>query len=136
MRWIAILVFALTAIAAGATASASTEPGTSLTVTYWGDGVQSTNHDTWTLRCHPARGTLARPGAACSRLASGGWKLFAPVPLRAVCTQIYGGPQVARVVGVVEGKRVWATFSRTNGCHISRWNRLSPWLLPMGGVTR
>jgi len=39
------------------------------------------------------------------------------------------------VVGKVAGKRVWASFSRTNGCHIARWDRLSPWLLPRGGVT-
>ena len=51
------------------------------------------------------------------------------------CTQIYGGPQMARVVGTIAGRRVWATFNRTDGCQISRWERLSPWLLPAGGVT-
>ena len=61
--------------------------------------------------------------------------LFAPVRRNEVCTQIYGGPAVARVIGTVDGKRVWATFSRTNGCHIGRWDRLSPWLLPRAGVT-
>jgi hypothetical protein len=30
---------------------------------------------------------------------------------------------------------VWASFSRQNGCAIARWNRVSPWLLPPGGVT-
>ncbi len=68
---------------------------------------------TWTLRCDPARGTLARPARACARLAAGGAKLFAPLPQNAVCTEIYGGPQKARVVGVVDGKRVWSTFTRT-----------------------
>lgn len=141
MRGLATLVLVLAAIGVGASASASTEPNTSLTITYWekglgpGLGLPSTDGVTWTLRCRPARGTLPRPGVACSRLAAGGWELFAPIPKRAVCTEIYGGPQVARVIGVVEGKRVWATFSRTNGCHISRWNRFSPWLLPRGGVT-
>ena len=62
-------------------------------------------------------------------------RLFAPVSPKAVCTEIYGGPQKARVVGTVAGKRVWATFTRANGCHIERWNRLVPWLLPHGGVT-
>ena len=90
---------------------------------------------TWTLRCDPARGTLARPARACARLAAGGPKLFAPLPPNAVCTEIYGGPQKARVVGVVDGKRVWSTFTRTNGCQIGRWQRISPWLVPPGGVT-
>jgi hypothetical protein len=61
--------------------------------------------------------------------------LFAPVPTDMACTEIYGGPQVARVVGVVQGKRIWARFSREDGCQIARWSRVSPWLLPPGGVT-
>ena len=77
-----------------------------------------------------------RPAVACRRLAAGGPKLFAPLPPNVVCTQIYGGPQKARVVGTVAGRRVRATFTRTDGCQISRWQALSPWLLPPGGVTR
>ena len=61
--------------------------------------------------------------------------MFAPVPKDIVCTEIYGGPQKARVIGTVAGHRIWATFTRENGCQIYRWNRLSPWLLPRGGVT-
>ena len=62
-------------------------------------------------------------------------KLFAPVPLHALCTEIYGGPQQARVVGTVKGRLVRAALSRTNGCEIARWQRISPWLVPRGGVT-
>lgn len=139
MRWLSVLAFTAIAIVGSASAGAGTEPSTALTVSYWEKGLPSigaTDPVTWTLRCRPARGTLPRPGVACSRLAEGGRELFTPVPRDAICTQIYGGPQIARVIGVVEGKRVWATFSRTNGCHISRWNRLFPWLLPRGGATR
>jgi hypothetical protein len=89
----------------------------------------------WSLRCGPARGTVPRPVRACARLASAGAKLFTPLPKDAVCTEIYGGPQTARVVGTVNGRRVHATFTRTNGCEISRWQRISPWLLPAGGVS-
>jgi Subtilisin inhibitor-like len=139
MRRLAFLALATVVITGSASAGAGTEPGTSLTVAYWERGLPSigvTDPVTWTLRCRPARGTLPRPVIACSRLAAGGRELFTPVPKDAICTEIYGGPQIARVIGVVDGKRVWATFSRTNGCHISRWNRLFPWLLPRGGTTR
>lgn len=134
MRALLTLV-AVGAISASALALAATPPGTSLRVTYWEDGAKTRSSVTWTLRCNPARGSLRRPGVACRRLAAGGVKLFAPVPLDSVCTEIYGGPQKALVVGTVAGRRVWATFTRQNGCHIGRWNRVSPWLLPPGGVT-
>lgn len=117
-------------------ASATPSTSTSLRVTYWEDGANASSRVTWTLSCEPPRGTLPRPAVACRRLtAGGGIKLFAPLPPDAVCTEIYGGPQRARVVGTVAGKRVWATFARTNGCEIARWARISPWLVPPGGVT-
>lgn len=128
----AIAAAALVACAAG---SAGTASQTWLNVTYWDNGIDLSAPVRWTLRCDPPRGTLARPARACNRVATGGTKLFAPIPPDVACTQIYGGPQVARVVGVVSGKRIWATFSRQDGCQISRWNKLSPWLLPPGGVT-
>ena len=135
MRALLTLVAAGTVLTACALALATTPMSTSLRVTYWEDGANAASQVTWTLRCNPARGSLPRPKVACRRLAVGGTKLFAPLPLDTVCTEIYGGPQRARVVGIVAGKRVWATFARTNGCAIGRWNRVSPWLLPPGGVT-
>jgi len=56
------------------------------------------------------------------------------MPRNIVCTEIYGGPQRARVVGTVNGRRIFATFARSNGCEIDRWQRISPWLVPAGGV--
>ena len=135
MRTYPLLVLAVAALLAATLALAVTPAGTSLRVTYWEDGANEDASVTWTLSCNPARGTLARPGLACRRLAAGGPKLFAPLPKDIVCTEIFGGPQRARVVGTLAGKRVWATFSRQNGCHIGRWNRLAPWLLPPGGIT-
>jgi Subtilisin inhibitor-like len=72
----------------------------------------------------PDGGTLPRAGDACRRLA----RLrepFKPVPKDIACTLIYGGPQVARVRGSFRGRRVAATFNRTNGCEIDRWNRVA-----------
>jgi hypothetical protein len=134
MRIVGVLCLVAAALGAALGASTSGAAGTStqtaLTVRYWPTGDTSGAREVWTLRCDPPRGTLRRPSVACQRLAAGGRKLFAPVPRDAICTEIYGGPQVARVIGVVDGARVWATFNRTNGCHIDRWDRLSPWLLP------
>ena len=123
------------ALIALSSALAGTTAETSLRITYWDDSGKPSESVTWTLRCNPARGSLARPGVACRRLAAGGAKLFAPLPKNIVCTEIYGGPQKARVVGTVDGRRIWATFSRTNGCEIDRWRRISPWLVPPGGIT-
>jgi Subtilisin inhibitor-like len=86
-----------------------------------GDG-GPTEH--WTLRCAPAGGTLPKPAQACARLeALGRW--YAPTPPGTMCSQIFGGPQHARVVGIYDGRRVWATFRRRNGCETARWNRVS-----------
>lgn len=134
-----MVVFALVAVALVGSASVQggSSQATSLRISFWETGTLASEPD-WvrTLRCNPPRGTLERPARACARLAEGGAKLVAPVPESAVCTEIWGGPQRARVVGTIAGKSVWSTFSRVNGCHISRWDRLAPWLIPAGGVTR
>ena len=135
MRTIAALMVTVGVLAASAAGFSSTSGVTSLRITYWENGANPGSSVTWTLRCNPPRGSLPRKAFACRRLATGGSKLFAPLPPDIVCTEIYGGPQKARVVGTVAGKRIWATFARTNGCDIGRWNRVSPWLLPPGGVT-
>jgi hypothetical protein len=50
--------------------------------------------------------------------------VFAPPAPATVCSQVYGGPQVAVVRGLFRGRRWWVTFTRRNGCEIARWNRL------------
>ena len=135
MRGFAVLALSALALLASSSLQAGTTAGTSLRISYWEDGSGGTADAVWTLRCNPAGGTLARPARACTKLAGGGAKLFASFAPDTVCTEIYGGPQRARIVGTVAGKRVWTTFTRTNGCEISRWARVSPWLVPPGGVT-
>jgi hypothetical protein len=137
MRGVVVGTLAALALVASGSLHAGTAATTTLRISYWDNGVLTAQPDSvQTLRCAPARGTLPQPARACARLAAGGAKLVAPVPERAICTEIWGGPQRARVIGKIAGKRVWVTFGRTNGCHISRWDKLSPWLLPAGGVTR
>jgi hypothetical protein len=135
MRGLVVLAIAAAALAACGASHAGPQTGTSLRVTYWEDGSKPSESTSWTLRCSPPRGSVPQPARACRRLALGGAKLFAPIAKNVACTQIYGGPQKARVVGTVGGMRVWATFARANGCEIERWSRISPWLVPPGGVT-
>ena len=50
------------------------------------------------------------------------------------CTQIYGGPERARITGTVGGRRVNRTITRTDGCGIADWRRAQPLLpRPRGG---
>lgn len=136
MRAFSLLAVAAIALVASAVASGgSGQATTSLRVAYWEDGVGAQPDRVWTVRCDPAAGTLPRPARACRELDAGGRALFRPTPPDAVCTEIYGGPQRARVTGMLDGRYVWSTFARNNGCQIGRWAKVSPWLLPPGGVT-
>ncbi len=118
------------------TGGPSAAPGTaaaSLTITLDETGTGRTS--TTTLTCSPAGGTHPDPTAACAAVvAAGGVPAFAPLPRTAVCTEIYGGPQRASVVGTVDGVPVDARFSRVNGCEIARWDRLAVVLGSTGGV--
>ena len=135
MRVAAPLAVLVAVLAASSSLWGAPSSTTSLRITYWEDGAVTSKSVTWTLRCNPPSGSLSRPARACTHFAAGGAKLFAPLRKDIVCTEIYGGPQKARVVGTVAGSRVWATFMRRNGCEIDRWQRISPWLVPPGGVT-
>jgi hypothetical protein len=78
----------------------------------------------WTLSCGPAGGTLSGAAQACARL-QGMDNPFLPVPANMACTDVYGGPETARVVGTFRGRHIWVVFRRTNGCEIARWRRVS-----------
>jgi hypothetical protein len=82
-----------------------------------------------TLRCaggHAAAGGYlstrgARPLCARARELR---SLLARGPvLDRPCTQIYGGPQVARVSGRIAGRRIDRRLTRRNGCEIADWDR-------------
>lgn len=52
-----------------------------------------------------------------------------------VCTEQYGGPDVARIVGTLDGSEVDTAADRTNGCAIETWDDLlAPILPPAIGV--
>ena len=112
------------------------DDGDLATVTYWEDGADANPTGSGRSAATPPRGSLPRPGprvpAARGRRDEA---LRADLAEDVVCTEIYGGPQRARVIGTVDGKRVWANFTRTNGCQIGRWDRALAVALPPGGVT-
>lgn len=112
-----IVLLAVAALACGCARSADEEPSeppTELEISVWRAGTDGPVRVT-TVRC-PA------PNDTCDQL-SALEDPFAPVPANTVCTQIYGGPQVAEVRGTFRGREVEARFNRTNGCEIERWDR-------------
>ena len=59
----------------------------------------------------------------------------APPAKNQTCTQQYGGPQVATVTGVVDGRAVQVNFSLTNGCEIAAWKAAKDVLGSSGGAS-
>ncbi|MET7618842.1 SSI family serine proteinase inhibitor [Streptomyces sp. NPDC005408] len=81
------------------------------------------------LECGPTGGDHPSAQAACDRLdefAREGQDPFAPVPQDQMCTQQMGGSETAHITGTWRGRDVDATFNRTNGCEISRWQSMQP----------
>ncbi len=75
---------------------------------------------------------------ACAALADSGVRsrLLDEPSQDQVCTEIYGGPDVATITGSIEGQSVDTQVDRANGCGISDWDDLLGDLLPPAlGVT-
>ncbi|WP_055600606.1 SSI family serine proteinase inhibitor [Streptomyces aureus] len=127
---LAALAICSTASVASAAAVAPAPPDhLTLTVTDSGDPAAD---GTFELSCHPAGGTHPAAQAACDRLdalTTWGTDLFAPVRPDSMCTMQYGGPATAHVTGTWAGRPVDASFRRTDGCEIARWDDFAP-LLP------
>jgi hypothetical protein len=77
----------------------------------------------WSLKCNPAGGTLQKAKTACNRLLKIA-NPFAHADPDQMCTELYGGDEVATVTGRWKGKKVSATFSKKDGCEIARWEAL------------
>ena len=101
---------------------------TELRIVVWPRGTKGPRRS-WTLRCQPVGGSLPRPARACARLAALR-RPFRPTPRNVACSEIYGGPHVARVTGRLDRRRVRALLTRVNGCEIERWDRVR-FLLPV-----
>jgi Subtilisin inhibitor-like len=131
-----IVAAALLAVALPAAESALGKGGHArLSITVWPEG----RHEgkpvkKLALRCGPAGGSHPTPARACRRLFAS-LSALRPVPAGRVCTNRDGGPAQALVSGRVNGRRVWTTFNRKNGCQITRWDRLAPLFRAQDGPT-
>jgi hypothetical protein len=108
LRLLAVLLLAVLAACGSSStggSSSSTAAGTSLTVTVWPDGSKP-DHTTTTFTGAVTAADLA------------------PVPSGSACTMIFGGPQKATITGTLDGQPVNASFERSNGCEIARWENL------------
>lgn len=113
-----------TAVSGG---TASAEPSSRLTITVQ-ESADAAGR-TWTLTCDPAGGDHPDAEAACRALDKAN-DPFAPVGSGMMCTEQYGGPQTARIEGEWNGRTVNASYERTDGCEIARWDALTAVLGP------
>ena len=112
------------ALGCGSAASAPAAPAlTSLKISFWPEGRAASTPQQWTLRCDPAGGSLPKAAEACTRLKAMRNPL-ARVRRSLLCTQVYGGPQQAAIVGTYLGQRVLVSLAMTNGCQIARFKKL------------
>lgn len=125
MRRAALALLAAAALAGCGSDEGTQAAGTSgelanLTVTVDGDGTKGAEKPK-ELKLDCAKPTDSQ---ACGAAAG-----VSAADLRATggdtaCTQIYGGPEEATIKGTIRGEDVDATFTRTDGCEISRWDRV------------
>ena len=124
-----LLPLALTACAGGGSGGPAPAPPAEDALVVELDRGDGTEPERYTLRCaDPAAGDLPDPAAACATL-RGLVDPFAPLAGDVACTEIYGGPQTARVTGRWAGAAVDLALARTDGCRIGQWDRLGV-LLP------
>lgn len=140
MSFLAAVVLAVAACGEGGTevvpAPQEEDPGTELEISVSLEPEEEDLTDSgfepgeWRLTCDPAGGDHPAPEEACADLAEAGPDVFEPVPEDRMCTQIYGGAQVATVRGHMGGDEVDASFSRVDGCEIDRWETMGAVLEP------
>jgi hypothetical protein len=88
-----------------------------LTVTVDKDGDGGVAQKTADVSCD-----AAGDSKACTAVENMKAATFEPTPANIACTELYGGPETATVKGTLRGEAIDATFSRTNGCEIARWD--------------
>lgn len=123
MRWILIILTAALVAGCGAETDAGGGGGASvaqLVVRLDADGSGPGKARELRLDCDSARESRACGAAAALEPAD-----FAAVPQGRACTDLFGGPETARVSGELRGTSVAGEFKRQNGCEIKRWDALA-----------
>lgn len=120
---VAALIAAVALLAAPSTSGTSGAPAVSLSVT-GADGAGRARFAGLTCRGTASAGTgflrpRAVPACAAARRLAG--FLASRPPADRVCTQIYGGRDIARVRGRIGTGLVDRRFSRRDGCEIADW---------------
>jgi hypothetical protein len=137
VAWLVALVAGVpgSAAAPAPTDQAGARPAVRLTIVFTrANGIRHVAH----LRCSGTHATAdgylrdVGPARACAR-ARRAARLLTTQPEKRACTQIYGGPERARVSGRIGARPVARGFSRTNGCQIADWTQIQP-LLPRPSV--
>lgn len=123
MRYLLLLATLVLAGCGGADQAGGGAVRSTLTITVLDDAGATPR--TWTLTCDPPAGDHPQPAAACAAIDAAPAP-FAPKPADVACTEIYGGPQTATIEGTWRGEQVRATYRRTDGCEIARWDALGP----------
>lgn len=130
MLVVLILVPAAIALQACGSDDASTattaQGDTLLNVTLWPQGPDApggVSPETLVVRCDPADDS-----ADCAALRDLPEEVLDRPVQTDVCTQVYGGPEIAEVDGVIEGVPVQMSLSREDGCEIARWDAVMPLL--------
>jgi hypothetical protein len=125
MRAIVLVAAALVITACGSDEPATQGSGiANLTISVDRDGKDSGNVPIeLKLNC-----ASASESDACQAADAISKQDLAPTPGNQACTQIFGGPETATIKGTLHGEPVDATFSRTDGCEIERWQRVAPLL--------
>jgi hypothetical protein len=106
---------------------------TDLDISFWPEGKDAGEPQRYALTCpgpsvDGPSGDHPDPKAACDVVYKLSAADFEPVPPDAVCTEIYGGPQQARLEGTFAGDDVVPValdLSRENGCQIELWDRFA-----------
>jgi Subtilisin inhibitor-like len=134
MRWGLLLIPAVLVLAGcgGGSEDAVSEPTDDYLQITVGSS-DSTDVETWTLVCGDGSDDDSHPdpAAACAHL-EGLDDPFAALPADVVCTEQYGGPQTAHVIGRWNGDEVDLELARNDGCRIAQWDSLVP-VVPAAG---
>jgi len=98
--------------------------GTELTVTLYPEGPQAGEPRTAEVACRAG----TSDAEACDAIEALPDGAAEPVPAGVACTEIYGGPDLVRLEGTLDGEEVDAELIRENGCEIDRFERFTPLL--------